>query len=256
MFLEQTLDKLHQMKLGAMAEAVRAQLRQPEALSLTFEERLGLLVDREWEARENRAITRRLQVARLKQASIEEFDFRAERGLEKSLVLSLAQCRFIGQRHNLLITGPTGVGKTYLACALGNRACRLKHSVRYFRCSRLLSDLHLARADSSFPSLMRKLRQTQLVILDDWGLVPLGQEGARDIFDLLEEREEAGPFLIVSQIPVAHWYDTIAAPTLADAILDRLVHNAHKLEMQGESMRKSQSPQAAAPPPLCEVQEA
>lgn len=242
MLLEQTLDKLHQMKLGTMADALREQLRQPEALSLSFEERLGLLVDREWDARENRAVTRRLQVAHLKQASIEDFDFHAERGLQKSTVLSLAECRFIGQGHNVILTGPTGVGKSYLACALGNRACRLKHSVRYCRCSRLLSDLHLARADGSFASLMRKLRQTHLVILDDWGLVPLDQEGARDIFDLLEEREQAGPFLIASQMPVAQWYDTIAAPTLADAILDRLVHNAIKLEMHGESMRKRQSP--------------
>lgn len=240
MLLEQTLEKLHQMKLGTMAEAVREQARQPEALSLPFEDRLGLLVDREWEARENRAITRRLQVAHLKQASVENLDFRAERGLDKSVVLSLAECRFIGQRHNILITGPTGVGKTYLACALGNRACRLKHSVRYYRCSRLLSDLHLARADGSFPSVMRRLKQTQLVVLDDWGLVPLDQQGARDIFDLLEEREETGPFIIASQLPVAQWYDTITAPTLADAILDRLVHNAHKVEMRGESMRKCQ----------------
>jgi DNA replication protein DnaC len=241
MLLEQTLDKLHQLKLGTMADALREQLRHPDALSLSFEERLGLLVDREWDARENRAVTRRLQVAHLKQASIEDFDFRAERGLDKSTVLSLAECRFIGQGHNVILTGPTGVGKTYLACALGNRACRLKHSVRYFRCSRLLAELHLARADGSLASLMRKLRQTQLVILDDWGLVPLDQEGARDIFDLLEEREQTGPFLIASQMPVAQWYDTIAAPTLADAILDRLVHNAHKLEMRGESMRKRQS---------------
>lgn len=241
MLLEQTLDKLHQMKLGTMADALREQLRQPDALSLTFEERLGLLVDREWDARENRAITRRLQVAHLKQASIEDFDFRAERGLEKSVVLSLADCRFIEQGHNVILTGPTGVGKTYLACALGNRACRLKHSVRYFRCSRLLSELHLARADGSFALLLRRLHQTQLVILDDWGLVPLDQEGARDIFDLLEEREGSGPFLIASQMPLAQWYDTIAAPTLADAILDRLVHNAHKLEMRGESMRKRQA---------------
>jgi DNA replication protein DnaC len=243
MLLEQTLEKLQRMKLAAMAEGVREQTRQPEALALSFEERLGLLVDREWEARENRVITRRLQVAHLRQpATIENLEFGTERGLERGKVLSLAACHFIEQGHHLLITGPTGAGKTYLACALGQRACRLRYTVRYFRCGPLLTELELARADGSYPSWIRRVQKAQLIILDDWGLMPLNQEGAREIFELLEERP--GSVIVASQIPVAQWYDGIAAPTLADAILDRLVHNAYQIELRGESLRKRLAPPA------------
>lgn len=247
MLLEQTLEKLHGMKLQAMAEGVREQARQPGALALSFEERLGLLVDREWEARENRVVTRRLQGAHLRQqAAMENLEFGAERGLDRGRILSLAECHFIEQAHHILITGPTGAGKSFLACALGHRACRLRYTVRYFRCGPLLTELALARADGSYPSWIRKVQKAQLIILDDWGLVPLNQEGAREIFELLEER--AGSVIVASQIPVAQWYDVIAAPTLADAILDRLVHRAYKIELRGESLRKRLSPLASEVP--------
>jgi len=243
MLIEQTLDKLHALKLTGIAQALGEQLQNPEVQSLPFEDRLGLLVDREWDVRESRGLTRRLQVARLKQqATVEDIDFRTPRDLDKAGLLALAECLFIESHQHVIITGPTGVGKTYLACALANKACRLKHSVRYFRLSNLLSSIALARGDGSHPSLLRRLERTHLLVLDDWGLYPLEPEGMRDLFDVLEDRSQAGALIIVSQIPVANWYDLFSVPTLADAILDRLVHTAYRIEMKGESMRKKRSP--------------
>lgn len=239
MLLQPTLDKLYQMKLGAMADAIREQQSTPAMADLTFEERLGLLVDREWDARENRGLTRRLQVARLKvPACVEDLDFRADRGLDKSVILRLAACRFIAEHHPVLITGPTGVGKTYLACALGQAACRLQYRVRYYRCAQLLTAMSLARLDGSYPALVRRLEKTDLRILDDWGVPPFDQTAARELFDLIDDRTTRGSLIITSQAPLAPWYDLITAPQLADAILDRVVHAAYTLELHGESMRK------------------
>ncbi|MHB9131517.1 MAG: IS21-like element helper ATPase IstB [Armatimonadota bacterium] len=249
MLLEQTLDKLYQLKLGAMAAVVREQQMNPAMAELTFEERLGLLVDREWDARENRGLTRRLQVARLKvPACVEDLDFRADRGLDKSVLLRLAECRFIPEHHHVLITGPTGVGKTYLACALGQAACRLQYRVRYQRCDQLLTALQLARLDGSYPAFLRRVEKTDLLILDDWGVTPFDQAAARDLFDLIDDRTTRGALVITSQAPLDTWYDLIAAPQLADAILDRVVHHAYKIPLHGESMRKRQ---AAALLPTC-----
>lgn len=247
MMINQTIDKLHRLRLGAMADAVAEQLHSPVCVSLSFEERLGLIVDREWDARASRALSRRLKVARLKQqASIEDVDFHSHRGIDKAGLLSMLECNFIGAHINVILTGPTGIGKTYIACAIANKACRLSFTVRYFRTSNLLSQIEIARADGTFPSLMRRLERTDLLLLDDWGLYPFSQEAARDIFEVLEDRTHRGSTVIVSQIPVECWHDIITAPTIADAILDRLVHNSYRIEMTGESMRKKLSRTAEA----------
>jgi DNA replication protein DnaC len=240
--LQQTLDKLYQMKLHGMVDAMKEQITNPHASNLSFEDRLGMLVDRQWDLTESRGLIRRLQAAKLKlQASIEDIDFHTHRGLDKAALLSLAECNFIAAHSNIIITGPTGVGKTYLACAIANKACRLKRIVRYFGCGNLLSQTALARADGSYGALLMRLKKTDLLVIDDWGMYPMDAEAARDIFEILEDRTNHGSTLIVSQVPVENWYDIIAAPTIADAILDRLVHNAYRMDMQGESMRKKLS---------------
>lgn len=241
--IQQTLDKLYQMKLDGVADSVKEQLASPNALSLSFDERLALAVDRQWDLKETRGLTRRLQVAKLRQnAAVEDIDFRTHRGLDKAALLSLAECNFIGNQSNIIITGPTGVGKTYVGCALANRACRMHHSARYFGCGNLLSATTLARADGSYPALLTRLEKTNLLVIDDWGMYPMDPDAARDIFEILEGRSHRGSTIIVSQVPVEEWFNIIAAPTIADAILDRLVHNAYRIEMTGESMRKKLSP--------------
>jgi DNA replication protein DnaC len=241
--IQQTLDKLYQMKLGGIADSVREQIANPTAGSLSFEDRLALAVDRQWDLKENRALARRLCVARLKQqAAIEDIDFRTHRGLDKGVLLSIGECNFIGSHSNIIITGPTGVGKTYIACAIANRACRRSFAVRYYGCGTLLSAATIARGDGSYPALLTRLEKTDLLVIDDWGMYPLDADSARDIFEILEDRVHKDSTLIVSQIPIENWYDIIAAPTIADAILDRLVHNAYRIELTGESMRKRLSP--------------
>ena len=241
--IQQTLDKLYQMKLDGLADAVKEQLSNPNALSLSFDERLAFAVDRQWDLKESRGLTRRLQVAKLRQqATVEDIDFRTHRGLDKAATLSLAECTFLDAHSNIIITGPTGVGKTYIACALGNKACRMRHSARYFGCGSLLTATALARADGTYPALLTRFEKTNLLVIDDWGMYPMDADAARDIFEILETRSHRGSTIIVSQVPIEDWFNIIAAPTIADAILDRLVHNAYRIEMTGESMRKKLSP--------------
>jgi DNA replication protein DnaC len=237
-----TLDKIEQLRLFGMAKALREQFQNQAATTLSFEERLGLLIDREMSERENKRLATRLRTAKLRvSAAIEDIDYRQPRGLDKSLVLSLASNQWITEHHNLLIIGPTGVGKSYLACALSHKACRDGHVVLYQRLPRLLEELALSHHDGRYRKLMKSLLKADLLILDDFGLAPLTTEQQRDLLEIIDDRYDRRSTLVTSQLPVKHWHDILADPTLADAILDRLVHNAYKLELKGESMRKTKS---------------
>lgn len=237
-----TLDKLQTLRLNGMYHALVEQMSMPEIAALSFEERLGLLVDREMTERDNRRLTTRLRQAKLRQAaSIEDINYRHPRGLDKSLLTRLATCQWVRERHNVLITGPTGIGKTWLACALGHRACRDGLTALYLRLPRLLQELPIAKGDGRYVKLMTSLAKTDVLILDDWGLATLSDENRRDLLELLEDRHDRRATIVTSQLPVDHWHEAIGDPTLADAILDRLVHNAYKITLQGESMRKRQA---------------
>ena len=245
-----TLERLHALQLRGMARAFEEQMQMPDLGELSFAERLGLLVDREAADRESRRLARRLKEARLRlEAAVEDLDFRIPRGLDKRLVLSLASCGWIDQHLNVLITGPTGVGKSYLACALAHKACRDGYTVLYHRLSRLLGELALARGDGRYPQLLARLGKARLLVLDDWGLEPLTDTHRRDLLEILEDRYDRRSTLVTSQLAVKHWHDALGDPTLADAILDRLVHNAHRIELRGESMRKRRALQPKAEGP-------
>jgi len=234
-----TLDKLTTLRLTGMHKALSEQLALPNIDDLSFEERLGLLADRELTERENRRLQTRLRQARLKQsACLEDLDTRTPRGLDKALVTQLATGQWIREGLNLLLLGPTGVGKTWIACALAQQACRQGYTTRYLRAPRLFEDLQLAHADGRFPKLMTSYAKTDLIVLDDWGLVSLNTTARRDLLELLDDRHGHRSTLVTSQLPVEHWHEVIGDPTLADAILDRLVHSAYRLTLKGESMRK------------------
>ena len=239
MLREQTLEKLRHMQLRGMAAALVSQGQDPEAQALSFEERFGLLLDREATERANRRLKSRLKRAKLRQdAALEDIDYTGGRGLDKQLMLSLAGCQWIRERHNCLITGPTGSGKSYLACALAHKACREGHTALYLRVPRLFQDLAIAKGDGRYAQLMNTYAKTHLLVLDDWGMAGLTDEQRRDLFEVIEDRYDRGSTLITSQVPVNNWHQVIGDPTLADAILDRLVHNAYKITLKGESMRK------------------
>jgi DNA replication protein DnaC len=237
-----TLDKLQDLRFTGMAKALTEQMALPDIDELSFEERLGLLVDREMTEREDRRLTTRLRQAKLKQnACIEDIDFKQPRGLDKSLILDLAQCQWIKKHLNLLITGPTGVGKTWVACALAQKACREGFTSLYLRLPRLLQELPIAKGDGTYTRLMNRLAKVDVLILDDWGLSKLIAEQRRDLLEILEDRHDNRSTIVTSQLPLDQWHHIIGDPTLADAILDRLVHNAYKINLKGESMRKNKS---------------
>jgi DNA replication protein DnaC len=239
MLTHPTLEKLHSLKLNGMAKALEEQIQMQDLKELSFEERLGLLVDREVTERRNRKLRTLLKKAKLRlNASLEDIDYRHPRGLDKSLTLSLASCQWVKEHNNILITGPTGVGKSYLACALAQKACREGYRTLYFRLTRLLQELTMARGDGRYGKMLIILAKNDLLVIDDWGLAPLDDHGRRDILEILEDRHNVRSTLVTSQIPVQNWHEIIGDPTLADAILDRLVHNAYKITLKGESMRK------------------
>jgi len=242
MLMQPTLEKLYSMKLIGMAEAIRRQSQDPEAAQLSFEERVAMIVDQQWDWRQQKALTRRMKNARFKvEAVVEDIDYRQPRRLDRSLIRSLSGGDWVAQHHNLIITGPCGVGKSFLACALAQKAVRDGFTALYTRAPRLLRDLGVARADGSFGTLLDRIARIDVLVVDDWAMAPLADSERRDFLEICDDRYATRSTVLTSQVPITHWHDQIGDPTVADSILDRLVHNAHRIELQGASMRKSQN---------------
>lgn len=240
--INQTTEQLYQMRLAAMAAAFREQSEQPSLCSLNFEERFAMIVDKEWMFRENRKLSKRLKAARLKhQATVEDIDYQHPRGLDKSVMRSMATCQWIKTYQNVIITGPTGIGKSYLSEALAQKACREGFTALRYRLAILMRELEIAHGDGSYIKLLNRLAKADLLVIDDLGLASFSDTERRDFLEIMEDRHGLKSTIITSQYPVSKWYEIIGEPTMADAIMDRIVHNAHKINLKGGSMRKTRS---------------
>lgn len=240
MLYTQTLEKLYALRLDGMAEALEEQRRQTDITQLDFEARMGLLVERQWSWKENRSLSTRLQSAQLKiAASLEDINYRHPRGLKRAQIEQLRASKWIQEKRNCLITGPAGIGKTYLACALGHQACRDGYRSIYYYAPKLFRALQTAQADGSLLSLLKKMARAPLLVIDDLGIASVTGKAYRDLLEILDDRQGQGSTLMTSQFPVDQWHEVIADATVADAILDRLVHNAYRIELKGESLRKN-----------------
>lgn len=247
MLNQPTFDKLCAMRLRGMAEALQQQLQEPDIHQLSFEERIGLLIDRQWDWRQNRALERRLRNARLQgPACIEDIDYRTPRGLDRAVLRSLTQqSAWVEAHQNLFLVGPTGIGKTWLARAIAQKACRDGYTALFLKATELFRDLAASRADGSHSKHLYQLGRVDVLVVDDWVMAPMTEAERRDVLEICDARYQARSMLLTSQLPVASWHAQIGDPTVADSILDRLVHNAHRIELQGESMRRKRGNNAA-----------
>jgi DNA replication protein DnaC len=235
---EQTFDKLYRMKLHGMAKALEENLKQPDMANLSFEERLAMLVDAQWLWRENHSLATRLRSAKLKQqASIEDINFRHPRQLDRSLIRSLSSCDWVRDRHNIAVSGPSGIGKTFICCALLEKACREGFTALYFRAEKFFRTLSMAYADGSFDKVLSKLSRIDVLAIDDWGIAPMGDRERRHLLEVLEDRNQARSTVITSQFPIETWHEVVGSPTLADAVVERILTRAHRIELQGETIR-------------------
>ncbi len=240
MLKQPMMEKLEALRLQGMAEALDRQEQDAATQELSFLDRLALLVDQQWTWRQNQALARRVKASRLRgSACVEDIDYRAERGLSKSVIRALAQdSAWVAHHEHIFVLGPTGVGKSYIASALAQKACRDGYAVYYTRATALFRDLSLARADGSLRQLLKRLNRIDVLVVDDWVMAPMSEPERRDFWEICEDRYQTCSMILTSQLPVSRWHEQIGDPTLADGILDRLVHNAHRIEMRGESMRK------------------
>lgn len=245
MLNQPTIEKLHTMKLHGMADAFHAQLETADMSTLGFEERFALLVDRQWLWKENRALARRLRSAHLKEVGvIEDIDYHHPRGLDRKLMRTLSASEWVRQNQNILLIGPTGIGKSWLGCALAQKACRDGFSVLHKRTAELFRDLEVAHADGSIGRVLMKISRIDVLLLDDFAMAPMKDAERRDFLEICDDRYQSRPMILTSQLPITHWHEQIGDPTIADSILDRLVHNAHRIELDGESMRKNRGRKA------------